>query len=187
MAVSSIHPPLFTCISTRPWGEHRMTTQHPRDTQDTQDADNAPQDPAPEDERARLHEAYAQLGRMGGKKRKQQLGPDGYRQLGRMGGEARKGQLGAEGYRRLGRRGGEKVRQKYGPDFYSEIGKKGGQAVREKYGPDFYSEIGGKGGEARKEQILRGTANSKVLAQPDVADELHNETAPRQPATSGTK
>jgi uncharacterized protein len=108
-----------------------------------------------QDERARVREAYAQLGRLGGSARKRQLGPDGYRALGRKGGEARKEKIGPDGYRALGQRGGAVVKKKYGSGFYSEIGKKGGEAVREKYGPDFYSEIGKKGGEAVKDQMVR--------------------------------
>lgn len=134
-------------------------------------SDTGSQSQPTDDERARIREAYARLGRLGGKARKQQLGPDGYRELGRKGGAARKQQLGQAGYRELGHRGGEAVREKYGPDFYSEIGKKGGEAVREKYGPDFYSEIGEKGGEARKEQMARGEADAESTPHADVAQQ----------------
>lgn len=60
-------------------------------TKQTQEAKLSPQ------ERERMHDAYSQLGRKGGKKggqtRSQQLGHEGYVELGRKGGKARAMQL----------------------------------------------------------------------------------------------
>ena len=83
---------------------------------------------ATEDER--IHEAYVQLGHLGGAATKEKHGPDFYSEIGQKGGEARKGELGHEGYQQMGYRGGSATRNKYGAEFYSEIGQKGGEARR---------------------------------------------------------
>ncbi|MBF6591457.1 MAG: general stress protein [Ktedonobacterales bacterium] len=93
-------------------------------------------DQANEPNAERIHEAYAELGRLGG--------------------EARKHELGHEGYSELGQKGGEATKEKYGPEFYSEIGQKGGEARKHELGHEGYQELGHLGGEARKQQMARG-------------------------------
>lgn len=96
-----------------------------------------------------IHEAYAQLGRMGGEAVKEKYGPDFYSAIGKKGGEARKASLGHDGYQQLG--------------------QMGGQTVKNKYGPEFYQQIGNKGGEARREQMARGVVR-KAAEKPDATD-----------------
>lgn len=78
------------------------------------------------------------------------------REAGRLGGAKRRDELGHEGYQALGKKGGAATKERHGSAFYSEIGKKGGETVRRERGPDFFQKIGRKGGARVRELIEKG-------------------------------
>lgn len=78
------------------------------------------------------------------------------REAGKLGGQKRKEEMGADGYSTLGKMGGTACKERHGHDYYAEIGKKGGETVRRERGAEFFSRIGKKGGQRVKELIARG-------------------------------
>lgn len=77
---------------------------------------------------------------------------------GRMGGNKRKKELGSEGYSRLGKEGGKTTKDRYGSQHYSEIGKLGGQKVLRERGPEYFAEIGKRGGQRIRELVALAKA-----------------------------
>lgn len=78
------------------------------------------------------------------------------REAGAIGGRKRSQDLGPEGYRELGRRGGATTKKRHGPEFYAEIGRQGGKKLAEERGPEYYAEIGRRGGQRIKELQEKG-------------------------------
>lgn len=80
------------------------------------------------------------------------------REAGALGGKKRAEELGPEGFAALGRKGGAVTKERYGPDYYARIGAEGGRANYEKNGPEYYVEIGKRGGKRVRELIARAKA-----------------------------
>jgi uncharacterized protein len=75
--------------------------------------------------------------------------------LGRLGGKQRLQDIGVEGIRELARKGGQTTSQRHGPEHYARIGAMGGAATKAKH-PDLYRRIGKLGGNRVKELVARG-------------------------------
>jgi general stress protein YciG len=84
-----------------------------------------------------------EAGARGGRRRADQIGPDGFRELGRKGG-TETAKRGADFYRRIGRLGGNARKAALGSEGYAAMGRKGGgkdrRPTKETTPPDFGQE-----------------------------------------------
>ena len=84
------------------------------------------------------------------------------REAGRLGGQRRREQIGREGFRQLGQAGGA-VTAARGPNFYREIGRKGGAARKAQLGSTGYAELGRRGGgRSRRAQPAPPTSAEQI-------------------------
>jgi len=84
------------------------------------------------------------------------------REAGRLGGQRRREQIGREGFRQLGQAGGA-VTAARGPNFYREIGRKGGAARKAQLGAAGYAELGRRGGgRSRRAEPIPPTSTEQI-------------------------